>query len=158
VKRIFKHIIAWFGLSLPWILIWIYGYGHTTCFGGDEEFGPSSCYYFVDIITMVSLIVGILYFLWVYQEQYRIFGKYCNMIKDWLTPNHWAIKIAEKGLEKTSIREKAENSKLRKWIDNKQETLTGWKWILFNIVLGIVVLIIIELFANLLGLTILPWR
>ena len=61
-----KHAIAWVGLSLPWILILIFGHGHETCFGGDEEYGPSSCYYFVDIIIMTSLVVGVIYFLWVY--------------------------------------------------------------------------------------------
>ena len=153
-----KHALAWFGLALPWILILIFGYGHETCFGGDEEYGPSSCYYFVDIIMMTSLIVGILYFLWVYREQYRIFHKYASTVKDWFTPNWWAAEAAQKISDKTGLQEKAENSRVRKWLDKRESSLTGWKWLLFQVVRAVVAIGLIELVFNLIGMTILPWR
>ena len=146
-----KHAIAWFGLALPWLLMWQFGFAYETCFG-------DSCYYIVDIIMMTSLVVGVIYFLWVYREQYRIFHKYASMVKDWLTPNWWAAEAAQKISDKTGLQEKAENSRFRKWLDKKESSLSGWKWVLFQIVRGVIAIGLIELVFNLIGMTILPWR
>ena len=71
-------------------------------------------------------------------------------LKEWIDPNHWANKVADK----TGVYEKAENTKLRKWADG----LEGWKWWFYQIVVGGIGFYIIECLLNLIGLTILPWR
>ena len=71
-------------------------------------------------------------------------------LKEWIDPNHWANKIADK----TGVYEKAEKTKLRKWADG----LEGWKWWAWQIVGGGVFFVIFELFLNVIGLTMLPWR
>tara|TARA_R100000152_G_scaffold20214_1_gene13395 strand:- start:230 stop:424 length:195 start_codon:yes stop_codon:yes gene_type:complete len=48
----------------------------------------------------------------------------------------------------------AMESPIRKWALE----LEGWKWWLYQIVVGTIGFAIIEYFLNLLGLTILPWR
>ena len=48
----------------------------------------------------------------------------------------------------------AMNSPLRKWALG----LEGWKWWVYQIVVGTIGFIIIEYILNLLGMTILPWR
>ncbi len=48
----------------------------------------------------------------------------------------------------------AMNSPLRKWALG----LEGWKWWVYQIVVGTIGFAIIEYFLNLLGMTILPWR
>ena len=80
------------------------------------------------------------------------------MVKDWLTPNHWAAEAAQKISDKTGLQEKAENSRVRKWLDKTDKSLTGWKWLLFNIVRVVIALGLIEIVFNLIGMTILPWR
>jgi hypothetical protein len=56
------------------------------------------------------------------------------------------------------MQEKAENSRFRKWLDKKESSLTGWKWLLFQVVRGVIAIGLIELVFNLIGMTILPWR
>lgn len=71
-------------------------------------------------------------------------------LKDSLDPNYWASKIGEK----SGAYDKARNSKLRKWALN----LKGWKWWAWQIIVGGVILVIIEIGLNYIGMTILPWR
>ena len=49
---------------------------------------------------------------------------------------------------------KARNSSTRQWVDS----LTGWKWWLYQIGGGLLFFILVELLLNLVGMTILPWR
>ena len=49
---------------------------------------------------------------------------------------------------------KAEKSPLREWALN----LTGWKWWLWQIGVGLVFVIVIEFLLNLMGMSMLPWR
>ena len=44
--------------------------------------------------------------------------------------------------------------KLRKWA----LSLTGWKWWIWQLVVGVIFFVIIEYVLNLIGMTILPWR
>ena len=71
-------------------------------------------------------------------------------LKDSLDPNYWASKIGEK----SGAYDKARNSKMRKWADS----LIGWKWWVWQIIVGGVILVIIEIGLNYIGMTILPWR
>ena len=48
----------------------------------------------------------------------------------------------------------AMNSPIRKWALG----LEGWKWWVYQIVVGTIGFAIIEYILNLLGMTILPWR
>jgi hypothetical protein len=80
------------------------------------------------------------------------------MVKDWFTPNWWAAEAAQKISDKTGLQEKAENSRVRKWLDKRESSLTGWKWLLFQVVRAVVAIGLIELVFNLIGMTILPWR
>ena len=62
---------------------------------------------------------------------------------------YWTEKISDKsGLNDTAMK-----SPLSKWALE----LTGWKWWLYQIVVGGVFFIIIECLLNLIGMTILPW-
>ncbi len=70
-------------------------------------------------------------------------------LKDAVDPNHWAEKIGNK----TGVYEKAQNSKLNKWADG----LKGWKWWFYQIVVCGIFFIIIEIFLNMVGMSILPW-
>ena len=58
-----------------------------------------------------------------------------------------------KKLEK-KLYEWAMKSPIRKWALG----LEGWKWWVYQIVVGTIGFAIIEYFLNLLGMTILPWR
>ena len=71
-------------------------------------------------------------------------------LKDSMDPNYWAEKIGEK----SGAYDKARNSKMRKWADG----LTGWKWWAWQIVGGLLFVVVAEFFLNLLGLSMLPWR
>jgi uncharacterized membrane protein YraQ (UPF0718 family) len=71
-------------------------------------------------------------------------------LKQSLDPNHWASKIGES----SGLYDKALNSKTRKWADN----LTGWKWWTWQIIGGLIGVIIIEVLLNQIGMTMLPWR
>ena len=48
----------------------------------------------------------------------------------------------------------AEKSPLRKWALG----LTGWKWWLWQIGVGLVFVIVVEFLLNLIGMSMLPWR
>ena len=48
----------------------------------------------------------------------------------------------------------AMKSPLRKWVLE----LTGWKWWVWQIVGGIIFVVIIEFILNKIGMTMLPWR
>jgi len=76
--------------------------------------------------------------------------KILTKLKNWTDPNYWGEQLGEK----TGAFEKAENSKLRKWIDS----LEGWKWWAWQIGGGLVFVIILEFLLNLVGLTMLPWK
>ena len=76
--------------------------------------------------------------------------KWLKKLKDIIDPNYWAEKIGEE----SGLYDKARNSKTRQWADS----LTGWKWWLYQIVGGIIFVIIIEYLLNLVGMTMLPWR
>ena len=71
-------------------------------------------------------------------------------LKDSMDPNYWAEKIGEK----SGAYDKARNSKMRKWADS----LTGWKWWAWQIVVGGIGILIFEFLLNLIGLSMLPWR
>ena len=55
---------------------------------------------------------------------------------------------------KSGLYDKARNSSTRQWVDS----LTGWKWWLYQIGGGLLFFIMVELLLNLIGMTILPWR
>jgi len=69
-----------------------------------------------------------------------------KQLLDW---NHQASKIGE-----NSLYDKALNSRTRKWANN----LTGWKYWVYQIIGGIIFVIIIEYLLNMINMTILPWR
>ena len=71
-------------------------------------------------------------------------------LKQFIDPNHWASKIGES----SGLYDKARNSKSRKWADNLQ----GWKWWTYQIIGGLIFVIIIEVLLNIIGITMLPWR
>ena len=71
-------------------------------------------------------------------------------LKNVVDPNYWASRIGES----SGLYDKARNSKTRQWADS----LTNWKWLLYQIVGGIIFVIIIEYLLNLVGMTMLPWR
>ena len=72
------------------------------------------------------------------------------MLKNILDGNYWAEKIGNK----TGAYDKAHNSKLAQW----SRSLTGWKWWVWQLVVGGIVLTILEYLLNLIDLTLLPWR
>ena len=72
------------------------------------------------------------------------------MLKNILNPNYWANKIGNK----TSAYDQAHKSKLAKW----SRSLTGWKWWAWQIVGGLVFVVVAEFVLNLIGLSMLPWR
>ena len=76
--------------------------------------------------------------------------KWLKKLKDIVDPNYWAEKIGSK----SGLYDKARNSSTHQWADS----LTGWKWWLYQIVGGIIFVIIIEYLLNLVGMTMLPWR
>ena len=49
---------------------------------------------------------------------------------------------------------KAMQSSIRKWA----LSLTGWKWWVWQLVVGGIVFAVLEWLLNLIGLTMLPWR
>ena len=71
-------------------------------------------------------------------------------LKDSMDPNYWADKIGEK----SGAYDKARNSKMRKWADG----LTGWKWWAWQIVGGLIFVVVAEFVLNLIGFSMLPWR
>ena len=71
-------------------------------------------------------------------------------LKDSVDPNYWASKMGEK----SGAYDKARNSKMRKWVDS----LTGWKWWAWQIIVGGGMLVLIEIGLNYIGMTMLPWK
>ena len=55
---------------------------------------------------------------------------------------------------KTYLYNIAMKSPLRKWV----LSLTGWKWWVWQLVVGGIFFFIIELLLNLIGMTIIPWK
>jgi len=76
--------------------------------------------------------------------------KFLKGLKNAVSPNYWADRIGEK----SGAYDRARNSKLRQWVDS----LEGWKWWAWQIVGGLVGVIIIEYLLNMIGMTMLPWR
>ena len=76
--------------------------------------------------------------------------KILKRIKNLVSPGYWAEKIGNK----SGLYSKAKNSSLRKWVDNLQ----GWKWWAWQLIVGGVFFILIELILNTIGMTILPWK
>ena len=46
--------------------------------------------------------------------------RFLKTLKNWVDPNYWANRIGEK----SGAYDKAQNSKLRQWVDS----LEGWHW------------------------------
>ena len=110
--------------------------------------------FFITIIVL-GLMAGAIYLNVVLQDtkamdiMKKIFWPLIKL-KEWVDPNHWANKIGEG----SGAYDKARNSKTRKWVDS----LEGWKWWAWQIVVGGIGILIFEFLLNLIGLSILPWR
>jgi len=76
--------------------------------------------------------------------------KLLKKLGNWVNPNYWA----EKAGVSTGAYDKASRSPLAEWSRN----LTGWKWWAWQIVGGVIGLVVIEFFLNMVGISILPWR
>ena len=76
--------------------------------------------------------------------------KWLKKLKDVVDPNYWAEKIGNK----SGLYDKARNSSTRQWADS----LTGWKWWFYQIVVCGVIFLLMEFLLNLIGITMLPWR
>lgn len=76
--------------------------------------------------------------------------KLLKKLKDIIDPNYWATKIGEK----SGLYNKARKSSLREWALG----LEGWKWWAWQIVGGLIGVVIIEFLLNKVGMTMLPWR
>ena len=76
--------------------------------------------------------------------------KILKKIKNWVNPNYWANKVGES----SGLYDKARNSKSRKWADS----LEGWQWWTYQIVGGILFVVVIEWLLNQVGMTMLPWK
>ena len=55
---------------------------------------------------------------------------------------------------KESLYKKAMKSPVRKWA----LSLTGWKWLVWQLAVGGVFFIVVEVLLNLIGMTIIPWK
>jgi hypothetical protein len=71
-------------------------------------------------------------------------------LKDWIDPNYWAGEVGEK----SGLYDKARNSKTRKWVDS----LKGWKWWAWQVVGGLLFVVVVEYILNKIGMSILPWK
>ena len=76
--------------------------------------------------------------------------KLLKKLKDIIDPNYWASKIGEK----SGLYDKARKSSIREWALG----LEGWKWWAWQIVGGLLFVVIVEFLLNKVGMTILPWR
>ena len=76
--------------------------------------------------------------------------KLLKKLKDIIDPNYWASKIGER----SGLYDKARKSSLREWALG----LEGWKWWAWQIVGGLLFVVIVEFLLNKVGMTILPWR
>lgn len=76
--------------------------------------------------------------------------KFLIMFSNLFSPGYWSEKISAKfGMYKW-----AKQSPIRKWA----LSLTGWKWWAYQIVCGILFVIIAEFILNKIGMTMLPWK
>ena len=71
-------------------------------------------------------------------------------IKNFVSPGYWAEKIGNK----FGLYSKAKNSSLRKWVNSLQ----GWKWWVWQLGVGTIFFILIEILLNMIGMTIIPWK
>ena len=71
-------------------------------------------------------------------------------LKALVSPGYYAELIGHK----YGLWDKALNNSIRHYVLN----LTGWKWWFYQIVVGGVFLILMELLLNLVNITLLPWR
>ena len=71
-------------------------------------------------------------------------------LKNVVSPNYWAEKIGEN----SGAYDKARKSKLATWASN----LEGWKWWAWQVGVGSVFFILIEVILNMIGMTLLPWK
>ena len=76
--------------------------------------------------------------------------KFLKLLKDIIDPNYWATKIGER----SGLYNKAEKSSIRKWALG----LDGWKWWAWQIVGGLLFVVIVEFLLNKVGMTMIPWR
>ena len=76
--------------------------------------------------------------------------KILKAIKDLVSPGYWAEKIGNK----SGLYKQANNSSLRKWVNSLQ----GWKWWVWQLGVGIIFFILIEILLNMIGMTIIPWK
>ena len=76
--------------------------------------------------------------------------KLLKKVKDIMDPNYWASKIGER----SGLYDKARKSSIREWALG----LEGWKWWAWQIVGGLIGLVIVEFLLNKVGMTMLPWR
>ena len=76
--------------------------------------------------------------------------KLLKKLKDIIDPNYWASKIGER----SGLYDKARKSSIREWALG----LEGWKWWAWQIVGGLLFVVIVEFLLNKVGMTILPWR
>ena len=76
--------------------------------------------------------------------------KILKCIKNFVSPGYWAKKIGNK----SGLFDWAERSSIREWALG----LKGWKWWAWQLGVGLVFFIIIELILNVIGMTILPWK
>ena len=76
--------------------------------------------------------------------------KILKCIKNFVSPGYWAEKIGNK----SGLYSKAKNSSLRKWVNSLQ----GWKWWVWQLGVGIIFFISIEILLNMIGMTIIPWK
>ncbi len=78
-----------------------------------------------------------------------VLGKILKAIKNSVDPNYWAEKIGNK----TGAYDKAHNSKLAQW----SRSLTGWQYWTYQIIGGVIFVVIIEFILRQIGMTMLPW-
>ena len=70
-------------------------------------------------------------------------------LKNIVSPNYWAERIGDK----SGAYDKARESKLATWGSN----LEGWKWWAWQIGVGLIFFILIEVILNMIGMSLLPW-
>ncbi len=75
--------------------------------------------------------------------------KFLKLLKDIIDPNYWASKIGEK----SGLYDKARKSSIREWALG----LEGWKWWAWQIVGGILFVVVVEFILNKIGMTMLPF-
>jgi|TARA_B100000900_G_scaffold411390_1_gene430987 hypothetical protein len=76
--------------------------------------------------------------------------KILERIQNIVDPNYWATKIGER----SGLYEWAMKSPIRKW----SLGLTGWKWWMWQVGVGMLFFCILETLLNKIGMTMLPWK